>query len=133
VGNAAQTQGHLHLATVSPHQKSPLAVLSTPFSPTPQGGHHGSPVQSPVRHLRRADHVRGRRTSGATALREKFPGYPAGSKRFSLTATGDVLGLYHPSLSAAFRSWGHIAGSRSRKKVGSDGTWLVHNTPHVTV
>ena len=60
----------------------------------------------------------------AAALREKIPGYRAGSKRFSLTATGDVLGLYHPSLTATFRSRGHIDGTRSRKKAGSDGTLI---------
>jgi len=66
------------------------------------------------------------------ALREKFPGYPAGSKRFSLTATGDVLGLYHPSLTAAFRSRDHIDGTRSRKKAGSDGTLIgsQHSSRH---
>jgi len=69
---------------------------------------------------------------GWTALREKIPGYPAGSKRFSLTATGDVLGLYHPSLSAAFRSRGHNDGTRSRKKAGSDGTLIgsQHSSRH---
>jgi len=66
------------------------------------------------------------------ALREKIPGYRAGSKRFSLTATGDVLGLYHPSLSAAFRSRGHNNGIRSRKKAGSDGTLIgsQHSSRH---
>jgi len=70
--------------------------------------------------------------AAAAALREKIPGYPAGSKRFSLTATGDVLGLYHPSLSAAFRSRGHNDGTRSRKKAGSDGTLIgsQHSSRH---
>jgi len=70
--------------------------------------------------------------SKTEALRKKFPGYPAGSKRFSLTATGDVLGLYHPSWSAEFRSRGHIDGTRSRKKAGSDGTLIgsQHSSRH---
>jgi len=62
-------------------------------------GAHRAAVPPPSRRRRR-----GRGCAAAAALREKFPGYPAGSKCVSLTVTGDVLGLYHPSLSAAFRS-----------------------------
>jgi len=53
MGNAAQTQQCL--ATPA----EPPCLYSTPFSPTLQGSHHGSPERSPIRHLRRADHVRG--------------------------------------------------------------------------
>jgi len=52
---------------LSRHTKTAFLPFFTTFSPTPQGGHHGSPVQSPLRSLRHADHASGRRTSGATA------------------------------------------------------------------
>ena len=45
---------------ISATQKENPCIVSTPFSPTPQGGHCGSPIQSPSRHLRRAGNTRGR-------------------------------------------------------------------------
>jgi len=66
-GNAAQTQCHLHLRHCLATPKQLLCLFPTPFLPTPQGGHHGSPVQSPLRSFRHADHASGRRTSGTTS------------------------------------------------------------------
>jgi len=54
-------------ANVSPYQKQLICLFFTTFSPTPQGGHHGNPVLSPLRSIRHADHASGRRSSGATA------------------------------------------------------------------
>jgi len=65
--NAAQTQCHPHLRHCLATPKQLICLFFTTFSPTPQGGHHGSSVQSPLRSLRHADHASGRQTSGETA------------------------------------------------------------------
>jgi len=73
-GNAAQTQFHIHLHYCLATPKQLLCLFPTPFSPTPQGGHHESPVKSPLRSFRHADHASGRWTSGTTARGfEPFP------------------------------------------------------------
>jgi len=72
-GNAAQTQCHLDLRHCPATPKQLLCLFPTPFSPTPQGGNHRSPVQSPLRSVRHADHSSRRRTSGTTARGFKPP------------------------------------------------------------
>jgi len=81
-GNAAQTQcyGHLRHCLATPTQLP--CLFSTPFSPTPESGHYGSPVESPVRSLRHVDRASGRQTGGATAggsdpPRTPSPGAPS--------------------------------------------------------
>jgi len=71
--NAAQTQCHLHLRHCLATPKQLLCLFPTPFSPTPQSGHHGSPVQSSLRSFRHADHASGWRTSGTTSRGSEPP------------------------------------------------------------
>jgi len=63
-GGFGRTAVHLHHCFATPKQLP--CLFSTPFSPIPQGGHHRSPIQSPMRSLCHADNASGRRTSGAT-------------------------------------------------------------------
>jgi len=87
-GNAAQTQCHLHLRHCLTTPKQLLFLFSTPFSHTPQSGHHGIPVQSPLRSLRHADYSSGWRTSGATAAAFDTPPHPVSTRSHVLCARG---------------------------------------------
>jgi len=115
-GNAAQTQCHLHLRHCLATPKQLPCLFPTPFSPTPQGGHHGSPVQSPWRSLRHADHASGRRTSGATAGGFDPPPTPSPRTPTSFApeeSPASPSSLQRAERSGASRSCGRGAVTRS--------------------
>ena len=77
MGNAAQTQGHLHLATVSPHQQS----LHVFFPPLSHPHHRAATMEAPYNHLyaisiRRADHVRGTADQRGDRGGRRLPPHP---------------------------------------------------------